>query len=123
MIKKIENLDEKSQICEKILRSLPQWFGIESAILDYIKDVKTLEVWAAIDAEADGFIGVHKHNQATAEIHVMGVLSEYQGKGIGSELIRVAEERLASQNFKFLTVKTLSAARPDKNYDRTRPRG
>ena len=32
--------EEKSQICENILRSLPQWFGIESAIIDYVNDVK-----------------------------------------------------------------------------------
>lgn len=39
---KIDDPQEKNQICEKILRSLPQWFGIESAILDYIKDVQGL---------------------------------------------------------------------------------
>lgn len=118
-IMKIEDPEEKSLACEKILRSLPQWFGIESAILDYIKDVRTMETWVAIDSNAVGFISLNKHNQQTAEIHVMGLLPEFHGKKFGSELIRVAEESLLSQGFKFLTVKTLSESRPDVNYDKT----
>lgn len=117
---KIEDSNEKSQICEKILRSLPQWFGIESAILDYIRDVEKMETWAAIESETIGFISLNKHNSFTAEIHVMGILKEYHRKNIGTQLIRAAEESLLSQGFKFLTVKTLSEKRPDKNYDKTR---
>ena len=138
---KIENPNDKSQICEKILRTLPQWFGIESAILDYIKDVQTMETWAAIETAASentvassrslnsaissesnivGFISIHKHFSLTAEIHVMGILPAYHGKFIGSDLIRTAEEKLSTQGFRFLTVKTLSENRSAKNYDKTR---
>lgn len=119
-IAKLENPFEKSRVCEKILRSLPEWFGIESAILDYIKDVQTMETWVAIEKEVIGFISLNKHNQYTAEIHVMGILQEFHGKNIGSTLLQKAEESLAEQGFKFLTVKTLSESRPDKNYDKTR---
>ncbi len=119
-ILKIEDPQEKSRICERILRSLPQWFGIESAILDYIKDVQAMETWVATKSDAIGFISLNKHNNQTAEIHVMGVLPEFHGKKVGSELVRVAEESLLAQRFKFLTVKTLSESRPDVNYDKTR---
>lgn len=119
-IVKIENKTEKSRICETVLRSLPQWFGIESAILDYIKDVQRMETWAAIESDAVGFLSLNKHNQRTAEIHVMGILPEYQGKKIGTDLVRMAVESLVSQGFQFLTVKTLSESRPDENYDQTR---
>ena len=27
---------ERSAICERILRALPHWFGVESAIVDYL---------------------------------------------------------------------------------------
>lgn len=138
---KIESPNDKSQICEKILRALPQWFGIESAILDYINDVQTMETWAAIETAASentvasnrslnsvissdsnivGFISIHKHFSLTAEIHVMGILPANHGQSIGSDLIRSAEEHLSAQGYKFLTVKTLSENRPDKNYDKTR---
>ncbi|HWU43747.1 MAG TPA: GNAT family N-acetyltransferase [Bdellovibrio sp.] len=117
---KIEDPEEKSRICEKVLRSLPQWFGIESAILDYIKDVQAMETWAAVDTDIIGFISLNKHSQQTAEIHVMGLLPNYHGKKIGSELIRSAEKSLVAQGFKFLTVKTLSPSRVDENYEKTR---
>lgn len=53
---KIEDPLEKSRICERVLRSLPEWFGIESAIIDYISDVQQMDTWAAIDSDAIGFI-------------------------------------------------------------------
>ncbi|MGZ3742455.1 MAG: GNAT family N-acetyltransferase [Pseudobdellovibrionaceae bacterium] len=117
---KVENPQEKSRICERVLRSLPQWFGIESAILDYIKDVQGMETWAAVESDVIGFISLNKHNLQTAEIYVMGLLPEYHGKKIGREMIRSAEENLILQGFKFLTVKTLSESRHDENYDKTR---
>jgi ribosomal protein S18 acetylase RimI-like enzyme len=117
---KIEDPNEKSQVCEKNLRSLPKWFGIESAIVDYIKDVQGMDTWAAVETDVIGFISINKHNEHTAEIHVMGVLSNYHGKRIGSKLIHAAEESLITQGFKFITVKTLSEKRSDENYDKTR---
>ncbi len=30
----------------KKLRALPRWFGIESVIQDYIKNIQTMEAWA-----------------------------------------------------------------------------
>lgn len=119
-INKIEDTREKGRVCESILRSLSQWFGIESSILEYIKDVGEMETWAAVDSNAVGFISIKKHNGQTAEIHVMGLLPEFHGRKIGSDLIRAAEGSLISQGFKFLTVKTLSGSHPDVNYDRTR---
>ncbi len=117
---RIENPQEKSQICDKVLRSLPQWFGIESAIIDYIKDVQDMETWASVETDVIGFISIKKHNEHTAEIHVMGLLSNYHGKKIGSKLVHAAEESLIAQGFKFITVKTLSEKRSDENYDKTR---
>lgn len=116
----ISDPTEKSKICERVLRALPKWFGIESAILDYIHDVQSMETWAAFDEEVIGFISLNKHNSSTAEIHVMGLLPHYHRKNVGSELIQVAEASLLDQGCKFLTVKTLSSARPDENYDKTR---
>ena len=120
-INQIKDPSEKRQICEKTLRSLPDWFAIESAIVDYINDIQSLETWAAFQEETVcGFISIKKHTEYAAEIYVMGIRPEYHGKGIGSELIRKIQESLASRGFKFLTVKTLSQSRPDTFYDKTR---
>lgn len=121
MIKKIISPDEKSKVCDKILRSLPKWFGIESSIVDYVQDVATMETWASYsNNELCGFISINKHNTATAEIHVIGVIESFHKQGIGKLLIHEAEKYLAEQNFKYLTVKTLSELRADENYEKTR---
>ena len=113
--------DNKSAICEKILRSLPKWFGIESAIINYIKDSETRPMLTVnADSEVIGFLSLTKHNTYTAEIHAMGILEKYHGKKLGRQLVEAAEKYLAEKNFKILSVKTLSENRVDENYARTR---
>lgn len=119
-IVEVFNIQEKSRICEDILRSLPDWFGIESSILEYIKDVQTMTFWVAAGPEPIGFIAVAKHNKYTAEVHVMGVAPGFHGQKIGSKLLQTAEKSPISQGFKFLTVKTISESKPHEHYDKTR---
>lgn len=111
---KYEFIEEnKSEVCEKILRSLPEWFGIESAILDYIKDVQQmLMLVAKSDSEVIGFLALNHHNKYTAEIHVMGVLSQFHRKKVGQQLVAEAEAHLRAKGYQFLTVKTLSEHNP-----------
>ncbi len=120
-IVKIDDPNLKSQVCESILRGLPRWFGIESAIIDYVNDVKKMETWVALeDIKYIGFASINKHFSKSAEIHVMGIYNEYHGKGIGHQLIKTIETELQSLGFKYLTVKTLSESRPNKEYAQTR---
>jgi ribosomal protein S18 acetylase RimI-like enzyme len=119
---KIEFIEtNKAEVCEKILRSLPDWFGIESAILDYIKDVQQMPMIVAKDeTEIVGFLALNNHNKYTAEIHVMGIMPKYHRQKIGQRLVSFAEEYLAEKGYRYLSVKTLSESRPNKEYDRTR---
>ncbi len=111
----------KSEVCEKILRSLPQWFGIESAILDYIKDVQQMPMLVAKDdSGAIGFLALNRHNKHTAEVHVMGILPQFHRQKVGQQLIFHAERYLHQEGYQYLTVKTLSESRPNEEYDRTR---
>jgi len=41
-VKEIINPDEKSAICDAILRALPSWFEIEESIVDYARQVKAI---------------------------------------------------------------------------------
>jgi ribosomal protein S18 acetylase RimI-like enzyme len=119
--KKINSEEEKSNVCNEILRSLPEWFGIESAIVDYVNDVKNMDTWIAeIDGAVVGFISIRKHNQHSAEIHVMGIKESYHNKQIGTQLTKYAEDCISKEGFTFLTVKTLSESREDENYAKTR---
>jgi len=112
---------EKSKICENILRSLSLWFGIESAIKDYIEGVKdTLFYTVKIDEIPIGFISIKYHFNITSEIYVMGINKKYHRKGLGKKLIIHVENELKKTNKRFLTVKTLSDSHPDENYKKTR---
>jgi len=107
--------------CEAVLRSLPAWFGIEQAILDYRRDVDTLETWVAeIDGRPVGFLTLKHHNPHTSEIQVMAIREEAHRRGAGRALVAKAEERARERGSTFLEVKTLGPSRPDPNYDETR---
>jgi len=120
-IHEICNQDEKSIICNDILRALSNWFGVESSIVDYKKQVKTQPFYAAIEnGKVIGFVSIKVHNHFTSEVCVMGVLENYHGQGIGRKLIKCCEEYCKENNFEFLTVKTLDESRESKSYEKTR---
>jgi ribosomal protein S18 acetylase RimI-like enzyme len=87
-ISEVDNYDEKSSICNDILRTLPEWFANEDAIVEYAIKVRTMPFYAAFCCgKVVGFIAIKTHNKHTAEICVMGILPEYHRKGIGKRLI------------------------------------
>ena len=119
LIRRSEMAD--AQVCEEILRSLPDWFGIEQAIVQYRRDIEAMETHLAVrQGQMCGFLTLKLHNQYTAEIQVMGVRRELHGQGIGRALVAHAEQHLRSRKVEYLEVKTLGPSRPDDNYDRTR---
>lgn len=120
-IKLINNPDDKAQITEKILRKLPEWFGIEEAILNYIEASRDKVFYAAYDGDEEiGFFYLQSHNLHTAELYVIGLLEQYHRHGIGRNLILKAEQYLRANNYRFLMVKTLGESRQNEHYDRTR---
>ena len=117
-IRKIEATDVEH--CVAVLRALPQWFGIESAILDYGKDLENLDGWVALDgSKLIGFIGLKRYGDAAVEINVVGVLPDYRGKGIGTMLVGRVEAELGA-GVRLLHMKTLAPSHPDPNYAETR---
>jgi GNAT superfamily N-acetyltransferase len=113
--------NEKKAVCNEILRTLPEWFGIESSIVEYVEEVQSLPFFVAwVESQAIGFAALKIHNDYTAEVYVMGVLSEYHRQGVGLKLIEKCEEYVSLNDFKFLTVKTLAASRESEPYRKTR---
>lgn len=103
------------------IRSLPDWFGIESAILDYVDAVKSMKTWCfEVDGSVVGFISIKEHNQYSAEVYVMGILNQHQNQEYGRSLLKIAEDYLMKKQFRYLTVITLSESHPDLNYAKTR---
>lgn len=106
--------------CDAILRALPDWFGIESAIVDYSRAADVLPGFLALDgAQTVGIATIKRHFAAAAEVHVMGVRPQWHRRGVGRALLGAAERWLLAEGVRFLQVKTLGPSRPDPNYART----
>ena len=113
----IELPAERSRICERVLRDLPDWFGIEEATSAYIRDVAALPTFAVGD---DALLALKLHTTRAAEVYVMGVRRARHGQGLGTALIAAAEEHLRARSVEYLQVKTLGPSNPDGGYARTR---
>ncbi len=100
---------------------MPDWFGIESAIVEYVNNVRVLPTFlATMHSEVVGFLTIKRRFEKAAEMYVLGVLKEHHRSGVGRAMVRAAEDWLASQGVEYLQVKTLSESRDDPNYARTR---
>lgn len=120
-VNEITTPDEKSQICDTILRALPNWFGIEASIVSYVKDVRDMPFYCAFDGgNPVGFVAINVHNPHTAEIYVTGILESHHRRGIGRKLVQTCENYCRAHGMEFLTVKTLAPTHPDPYYAQTR---
>jgi len=120
-IKEITTPDEKSQICNTVLRALPNWFGNEDAIVKYANDARDMPFYCAYDDHNPvGFVSIKVHNPHTADIYVIGILQPHHGQGIGRKLIEICENFCRTHGMEFLTVKTLADTHPDPYYAKTR---
>lgn len=120
-IEKIEDEILKKEICLKILRDLPEWFGIESSLLTYSEEVVGKDFYTAvISGEPVAFVSLKINNESTAEVYVIGILKKFHRMGIGQILIENIEKILKEKGYKLLMVKTLSESRDNEAYAKTR---
>ena len=111
----------QSSVCIPIIRSLPDWFGIEAAILNYEREIGLLPTFLAkADGRVVGFLSLKQHTPFAAEIHVMAVHPEAQHGGIGRALVETSDAYARSLGIEYMQVKTLGPSRPDDHYARTR---
>ena len=119
--REITDPEQKSTLCNDILRALPHWFGVEASLVGYVQAVRELPVCAAFEgAHPVGFVGLKLHSPDTVEISVMGVLTHLHRRGVGRRLVEWCVDRCRAGGRTFLTVKTLDDSRPDEGYERTR---
>lgn len=109
---------------ERLLRSLPEWFGIESATASYVQDAATMPTYLAHAGDASdepvGALLAVRHFPAAAEIHLMAVAPEHHRRGVGRAMVAALEADLVADGVRLLQVKTLGPSRPNPEYDRTR---
>ena len=133
------------QTVERLLRALPQWFGIEASNAAYVEAARRLPAflaWPATeptgteptgteptgtgptgtdgDTGAAGVLLLERHFPGAAEICLLAVDPAYHRQGAGRALVAAAQAGLVSDGVEFLQVKTLGPSHPDEGYQRTR---
>lgn len=108
--------------CEAILRTLPRWFGIESALQMYVEATRQMPTFALEDdgGRLVGFLTLREHFPAAWELQCMAIDAGARGQGLGSRLLAHAEQWLAARGVEFLQVKTVAATSPSVEYAQTR---
>ncbi len=114
-------LANKDVLCREVLSSLPQWFGIPSAVDTYVDDVAPLPVFAVgADGRDVGFVALRARFDDAIEVYVMGVKPEFHRRGMGRELMDAAENFARTQGYRLMFVKTLGPSRKSEHYAHTR---
>ena len=107
--------------CEAVLRTLPEWFGIEEALLQYARDSAVLPTFAFEDASRlVGFVSLREHFPESWEVNCIAVTATLRNQGLGTRLLDHAEAWVAARGARLLQVKTLAASAGDPHYEQTR---
>ena len=107
--------------CRRVLATLPTWFGIAESVEDYVaKADDHATVVATVDGEDVGILTLVVHTPYAAEVYVMGVRPEHHRRGVGRQMLELAEGWLRERGIEYLQVKTLSPRHPDPGYAKTR---
>jgi ribosomal protein S18 acetylase RimI-like enzyme len=117
----------EAAFCERVLRALPEWFGIESSLVQYVRDAEAMPTFIAElgsgPRDPAGFMTLRRHEPhapRSAEIHCIAVLPERHRGGIGRALVDFAAAHALAAGVEYLQVKTQGPSRPCEHYDRTR---
>jgi ribosomal protein S18 acetylase RimI-like enzyme len=120
-IHKVENSEQKSIICRKILDDLPMWFGIPESTNEYCENVKLYDFYSIeLEKENIGFVSIKKNNDYVAEIYVLGILQKYHRKKYGELVLKYIFQELAKTSTRYVEVKTLDESRESDEYMKTR---
>jgi GNAT superfamily N-acetyltransferase len=117
--------EQAPRFVDALLRSLPEWFGIESSIVDYVESAGHLPTYLAFPAgkardQPIGALLAARHFPGAAEIYLMAVDRSVHRSGVGRALVQALERDLIADGVSLLQVKTLGPSHPDPGYARTR---
>ena len=119
MIVRITDPAEKKQIARTILEALPEWFEVEESREKYIAESPERIFLAAKETDVyAGFLYLKETGRDTIEIAVMGVLKQFQRRGVGRALFEHAKEIAEKAGYSFIQVKTVQMG-VYEDYDKT----
>ena len=108
------------KICREITADLPEYFGLPEANERYAKGMEERISFAATyQNQHIGLLTLEFPFPNNGNIYWMAIKREFQGSGVGSQLIEQAESYSRENGCSSLTVETLSTKNADENYLRT----
>jgi len=111
----------KKKYTEHILRGLPEWFGQEDSLIEYVKTVGDHPFFGAFENdECIGFFSGIIHHEQTGDVYVCGINSKHHRKGLEQKLYQELEQYFIKKGCEHVMVKTLSSLHPNKHYALTR---
>jgi len=112
--------ERAARVSEAIMRALPEWFGLEEPLVEYVEAGRTLPTLIVSERTREvGFLTIKHHTSEAAEILAMGVVPDRHRQGFGRQLVEAAVAETA-RGARLLQVKTLGPSHPSANYARTR---
>lgn len=117
--------EQAPDVVDALLRSLPEWFGIESSVVDYVESARELPTYLARPVGPDkqapvGVLLAMRHFPRAAEIYLLAVDRSMHRSGVGRALVEAFERDLIADGVGLLQVKTLGPSHPDPGYIKTR---
>lgn len=107
-------------LIKDILVALPDYFGLEESLNNYVKDSASLDVIGCFSEDTCiGFLSLKPTSKAVLEVYVMGIDPTYHHQGIGSKLLQLAMLLAKEKQYSYMQVKTLDPSIKDKNYLKT----
>lgn len=111
----------QGDLCARLLADLPEYFALADSNAAYVRSADTLPSFVAgRDGRDAGLLLLKQTSDVAVELHLIAVLREFQGLGLGGALVRAAEAQLRAQGTHWFHVKTLSPRDPDPHYAKTR---
>jgi len=123
MADRIRSLDPAdAPVCDAIIASLPDWFGLQEGIDECAEAVRTQPgLVYERDGRVVGFLTLVRSSDATAEISWLAVHANDRGDGVGTKLVECLVADLSGTGARLLLVKTLSDREdPGPEYAATR---
>jgi len=112
---------EDADVCEAIVRDLPDWFGIEAGIAEARGYLETQDGLVADDGgTVVGFLTYTSAYAESMEITWMAVAASAHRRGIGRALTEALVREARSRECELLMVKTLADSDPSPEYQATR---
>jgi GNAT superfamily N-acetyltransferase len=106
---------------ERILRTLPDWFGVEDALRIYASATARLPTFIGrLEGRIVAFLSLARHFDSSWEIDCIAVEEGFRGRGLGAAMLQKAERWLVTRGATFLQVKTIADTHPSRAYIETR---